>query len=181
MGLTEPSSLDGKCPVIRRQEGTEPQPQASNRLRLSGDRRLRLLGRGDELRLQTVREALDELLRDVLDDPAPVLRDLAGQPQVGGDVDPLPPSSAASDDSIVAFAAPRPRDSRAWADRLALRAASSASSRLTSVSNVSLRQTAEARSPSASVGRVIEIPVIARLRKSSSSAYARAVAPGRSH
>jgi hypothetical protein len=42
-----------------------------------------------------------------------------------------------SDESIVADALPRPRASRAFADSLVFRAAASASSRLTSVLNVS--------------------------------------------
>ena len=49
----------------------------------------------------------------------------------------VPSSSCESEDSIVACAAPRPRDSRALAESVALRAASSVSSRLTSVSNAS--------------------------------------------
>jgi hypothetical protein len=48
----------------------------------------------------------------------------------------VPPSAAASLDSMVACAAPRPRISRALADRRTRPASSSASSRRTSVANV---------------------------------------------
>ena len=132
-----PSRLNS--PMNCRQIAPSPSRQAADRLRLCRRRPPRPPpASATSCACRQFAKLCDHLLRDVLDDPAPVLRDGSGEHQVGDDVDARPAVELArATDSIVACAAPRPRVSRALAESVALRAASSASSRLTSVSNVS--------------------------------------------